>query len=101
MIAADRIQQGRKLRAELAEIESGVATEEERNAAYIAGLQRERQGWLRSLDHALLLGDRHETLFGTGPDGGPLMSRQSGIELAEGAKAAISDIEAELARVGA
>ena len=96
-----RIKQGRALRAQLAEIESGVVTPEEQAEAYVAALQRERHGWLRSLDHALALGTKHEMLFGTGPNGGPLKSEQSGLELAEEAKAAISAIEAELARVGA
>lgn len=95
-----RIEHGRALRAQLAEIESGVATPEEQAEAYIAALRRERQGWMRSLDHALSLGDKHEVLFGVGPNGGPLKTEKTGLELAEEAKQAIAAIEAELLRVG-
>ena len=101
MGALERLQHSRLLRRELAVLKSGVASPQEQAEAYIAGLQRERQGWMRSLDHALAIGDSHEVLFGVGPNGGPLKTEQTGLELAEEAKQAISAIEAELARVGA
>lgn len=99
MIGDERNQRSRDLRAELKELESGVATEEEQAAAYIRGLERERDGWLQVRTHALELGAKHELLLGSGLNGARLQSEKSGLELAEEAEETIAAIEAEIARV--
>jgi hypothetical protein len=99
MGAFDWIQRSRELRRELAVLESGIASEEEPNDAYIAGLRRELSGWVQVLEHAHELGDKHEILFGSGLDGAPLRSPKSGLEMAADAEETIAAIEAEIARV--
>jgi hypothetical protein len=95
----DWLNRSRSLRQELAVLESGIASEQEQAEAYVQALHREKDGWLQVRKHGLALGLKHELLYGSGPNGAPLQSETSGIELAEEAEECILAIEAEIERV--